>query len=1246
MQIRKLLRWEVLLLFSLLSCQSVNPYYHRKEKDWSRNRPNLNLEKEHTIFLIGDAGKAKESDPVLRLLKKEFQEAGEHSSVVFLGDNIYPKGLPEVGMPGRERAEGILDAQINTVKDAAGKAYFIPGNHDWAYPDKIGGRKAILRQEAYIEEKLANKQAFLPDNACGDPVAVEVEKDLAIIFIDSHWFLHDWEKEPEMNEGCEVKTRFEFREKLIELIDEYDGGHILLALHHPIFTNGPHGGYFSLQDHLFPLSKINKHLFLPLPIIGSIYPSLRYLGVSPQDLGHPLNQQLIQILQDVTYKKGNILFASGHEHALQYFRDASTVSDRHYIVSGAGSKEHGLRRGGRARFTYGKEGFAKLTYYKDGSVWLEMIRPLGNGDRSEVLFRKKVKDKSLSISPETRQTPLPKEEVLAFADTTYQAGKGKEFWFGKVYRDLWGTKLRFPVMDLSQLNGGLKPVKLGGGMQTRSLRFKAPDKRQYVIRSVRKDVTRAIQFNFPGIPQNTIISEIVQDQISMSNPYAAWVVPPLADAVGVPHSDPAYFFVPKQPLLGDFNERIGGEIYLFEERPTKHTPPGTSFGDGKRITSTPKVLRAIKSSNQHRINQKEVLRARLFDMLLGDWDRHDDQWRWLVKKEGKITWYQPIPRDRDQVFSLVNGVLPTILSSKWGLRFVHNFTYKTRDVVGLNFNAQFFDRTFLTEPSKSDWLEMAEEIKGKLSNEVIKNSIKAWPKEVYDLHGDSITKILIYRKDHLHELAEAYYKKLSKEVDVAGTDKRELFEVERKEPGITRVQLFRLNKEGEKKDRIYDRHFSFPETKEIRLYGLSGEDVFDISGISPKGSLIRVIGGGDADSIVDNSRVKGGRRTRIYDTYSGNKLQLGSEAKSLLSNRIGINTYNRKAFQQDKHLPLVVLGFNQDDGFIIGGGLKWTQYGFRKTPFKSQQTVLLKGSLTTGSLNGYYTGIFSQVLGKSDLYLDFRAFAPSYIINYFGLGNETPYSDEMNEDFDFNRLRFSRIRAFPAIQRSFNGNKQFLRFGPEFTFTQVERTPNRFVDSDPSLSEEDFKGKYYGGLTFNYELDGRDNPILPLRGLHLNFLSKYQLNLQDRSQDFYSMNADLAAYYTFYSPILISLATRIGFGRNWGNYEFFQAQKLGRRDNLRGYRAERFAGDAMFYHNTEIRIPLIKINNRFIPFRTGFLAYMDQGRVWYAPENSSKWHRGYGAGIMLSPLSVAVLTATYNWSEEFNIFEIKFGFFF
>ena len=103
-------------------------------------------------------------------------------------------------------------------------------------------------------------------------------------------------------------------------------------------------------------------------------------------------------------------------------------------------------------------------------------------------------------------------------------------------------------------------------------------------------------------------------------------------------------------------EDFGEGLYLYEERPAKDRRELASFGNSKKIVNTAEVIEKTQKDDKHYVDQIQVLRSRLFDMVIGDWDRHDDQWRWASFKDDKDhTYYQPIPRDRDQAFFWSDG---------------------------------------------------------------------------------------------------------------------------------------------------------------------------------------------------------------------------------------------------------------------------------------------------------------------------------------------------------------------------------------------------------------------------------------------------------------------------------------------------------------------------------------------------------------------------------------------------------------
>ena len=136
-------------------------------------------------------------------------------------------------------------------------------------------------------------------------------------------------------------------------------------------------------------------------------------------------------------------------------------------------------------------------------------------------------------------------EVRA-ASEHYRKGWLHNFIFGKHYRDEWTAPIKVPYLDLGSFAGGLTPTERGGGKQTKSLRLQAANGKQYQFRSVDKDPAEVL----PPELRETILANVMQDQISSSHPYGALVVPPLAKAAGILHVEPQLFIMPDDERLG------------------------------------------------------------------------------------------------------------------------------------------------------------------------------------------------------------------------------------------------------------------------------------------------------------------------------------------------------------------------------------------------------------------------------------------------------------------------------------------------------------------------------------------------------------------------------------------------------------------------------------------------------------------------------------------------------------------------
>ena len=400
------------------------PNYRRGGLGWEAKRPPDSTRIRYSVFLIGDVGKPADAatggEPSLNFLRKQIMQAGVKSTTIYLGDNIYEYGMPEEGAYDRKESERRLRDQMDVLKGYKGEKYMIPGNHDWKQGLK-GGLEQVLREQRFAENYMANDSAafsytgdfITPSNGCPGPYEIRLQDDLVLITINSQWFLTNKSERPYgSNGGCGVEDETEFMAQLEDVIARNKDKNIMVVGHHPLFSDGIHGGYFTLADHFFPLSIVYKYAFLPLPIIGSIYPFARKYGGVSQDLAYPAYAAYKKGLTDIFAKYPNIIYACGHEHNLQYFKEGAT----HYIVSGSGCKTQHVKPGdgGGALFSDKEKGFARVNYYDDGQVWTEYYVPQGTGEQARVVFRTPLYAKTTegiaSTMPAAPVTPLEKKK--------------------------------------------------------------------------------------------------------------------------------------------------------------------------------------------------------------------------------------------------------------------------------------------------------------------------------------------------------------------------------------------------------------------------------------------------------------------------------------------------------------------------------------------------------------------------------------------------------------------------------------------------------------------------------------------------------------------------------------------------------------------------------------------------------------------------------------------------------------------
>ena len=134
------------------------------------------------------------------------------------------------------------------------------------------------------------------------------------------------------------------------------------------------------------------------------------------------------------------------------------------------------------------------------------------------------KDSNIASNVQSQNTAYDSTKMIKAAGPQYAASGWKEFWWGEHYRREWTTPVPFPFLNISSIDGGLTPLKVGGGHESKSLRLLSGNGREYVLRTMDKTVDAIMPEEFKG----TFINDIVNDQLSTAHPYGAIAISKMA----------------------------------------------------------------------------------------------------------------------------------------------------------------------------------------------------------------------------------------------------------------------------------------------------------------------------------------------------------------------------------------------------------------------------------------------------------------------------------------------------------------------------------------------------------------------------------------------------------------------------------------------------------------------------------------------------------------------------------------------
>jgi hypothetical protein len=797
-----------------------------------------------------------------------------------------------------------------------------------------------------------------------------------------------------------------------------------------------------------------------------------------------------------------------------------------------------------------------------------------------------------------RAAETPRTAGVA-AGPRYRAGGLHRALLGSDYRDLWTLPIEAPLLHLRTEAGGLVPVRRVGGQQTMGLALRGADGRDYTFRGVDKDPTSVLPPDLEG----TLADRVVQDQVASGHPAAPLIVAPLAAAAGVLHVEPRLVVMPDDETLGEFRRDFAGLLGTFEEF------PGPGFAGATAVFSGEEMWARRDRGEPLRVDAVAFLRARLLDLFVGDWDRHRKQWRW-VEVPGRAG-LLPLPEDRDQAFSRFEGLLLQVARHAQP-RFL-DFGPDYPGIEGMAFNGWEQDRWLLSELAWPAWEATVRELRSAWSDAVLDKAASRMPPEYFRLDGARLASALEARRDRLPEIARSFFRHLNRQADVRLSDAAESVRVERRPDGSVEVTAMRVDTP----EPVFRRVFEPEDTREVRLDLRGGDDVVATSG--PRGRMVvRVVGGRGDD--------------RLDDTASGGTLFSDSAGRDTV--RAGPGTrWDRREYVPPpanprapwipprdwgrRTVPTLWIAGGPDAGVFVGGGLLTTGYGFRQDPYADRQ--LLRAGWAFGASAGRldWEGTFPRRNSGDAWTLAARA-SGIEVLRFYGFGNDT--SDEGPDRFF--RVRQQQARLEAARHWGLGRRASFFA-GPAVQFATTRDDRDRLIGQARPYGSGDF-GQV--GALVGLRVDTRDRPVAPQTGFRLSVRARAFPAVWSVRDAFGSLEGETAAYL---GGAGATLALRAGANRVFGTYPFHEAAFIGGPASVRGFRANRFAGDGALYGNAELRLRVAPFF-LFFPGEIGVFGLGDAGRVYVEGEESRSWHTAWGGGVWLSflgranTLSVAV----------------------
>lgn len=808
--------------------------------------------------------------------------------------------------------------------------------------------------------------------------------------------------------------------------------------------------------------------------------------------------------------------------------------------------------------------------------------------------------------------------------------------WGQRYRQAYATPINAAVIDLDNYEGGLQVVKQLEGQYSRKLLLTNTNQDQYILRALRKTQTdylsnQSLKENYnQGEFKDTYAADFIDDLGTGAHPYISLVVSALARDLEIPYRYSSLVYVPKTGDLNSFSDNFGDELYYIEKQIPSEILNNHNLAINDTIVNTAHVLSQLRAAASNTIDEEAYIRARIFDMLIGDWNRSSSKWDWVKASGNKSTTYIPISKNSDQAFSKMgDGPLMrlTTFFSK-NRRHLENYNGELTNPKWLNKSAYALDKALITNLDTQFWEDQTTALTSLLTDEVIAQAFARVPQELESKLSEEIISHLKQRRDNLPQLTNAYLELLSKLVIIKGTANDDHFKIIRQADGTSEISV---KTKGRDVTTFYQNTIKPDKTKQVWIYGLDGKDTFEVQGPGSSQVSVSIFGGEGKDIYT----IANDRGISLYDNTSQSTQVTPStiKVKRIDDKEAGAYNYLRTKRYSNKVRPL--LGVNVDDGLRIGLENTFTDYGFQHTPFSQQHTLGASFYFATSGFDVQYSGEWTHVFKKFDLGLDAQITSPNYTLNFFGFGNETVnLNREDPETFklNYNRVRIQRFSIAPSISyRDPIGYS--LKAAVSYSKIAIDQTENRFIElfynSNTNATENQFVA-----LTVSAAYDDKAQDLIPIVDVQASITAGNAFNSTESTNAVF-VNPKLTIGLPFDKNERVALISRLASYINLNeNIEFYQGASLGADNGLRGYRNQRFTGINSFVQSSDLRLKLNRLQTKWIPIDLGIYGGFDHGRVWVNNDLSADWKTAIGGGVFFNTSSLLVGDLSVFHSEE------------